>query len=196
MNFIKNSIFLGLLAASVMSHAAGSARVVCNRYYPALEVTYNTGADAGTPGLLWVGVLTPDQTGGAFYSGKSNGWEPYTGGLYPFHSRYDGGFPRTIKVTLPFPGQNNTTREYIGYSVYAGNGVLTQAMRDQVRDRRDALNSVKADIVAKGMWRAEFDSDDYHTLALVMQDLQANKKYGMIYSIPFVDCNPSDGGGG
>ena len=194
MKFLKHSIVLGLFASTAIAHAGGSARVVCDRFYPALEVTYSTGADAGTPGLLWVGVLTPDQQGGAFNTPR--GWEPYTGGLYPFQSRYDGGFPRTIKVTLPFPGQSTTTRDYIGYTVYTGNGVFSKDMQSKVRERREALNSVKADIVAKGLWRPEFDSDDYHMLALVQQDLTMNKKYGMIYSIPFVDCNPSDGGGG
>lgn len=194
MKIMKRSIFLGLLASAAAAHAGGSATVICDRLSPALEVTYNSAADAGVPGLFWVGVLTPNQSGGAFHTAK--GWEAYTGGLYPYSVRYDTGFPRTIKVTLPFPSSGYTTREYVGYTVYTGHGVYTQAMRDQVRERREAVNLVKPDMVAKGLWRAEFGSDDYHMLALVQHDLTMNKKYGMIYTIPFVDCNPSDGGGG
>lgn len=194
MKLLKNAILAGLLAASAGVYAGGTARVVCERYYPVLEITYTTGADADVPGLLWVGVLTSDQSGGAFNTGKT--WEPYTGGLYPFHSRYESGFPRSIKLSLPFPGNDSTTRAYQGYTVYTGNGVYTQAMREQVRERREAVNQVKPDMVAKGLWRAEFGSDDFHMMALVQHDLTINKKYGMIYTIPYIDCNPSDGGGG
>jgi len=193
MKLLKQPIFLGLLTAAAMAHAGGSARIVCDMFYPAIEVTYTTGADAGIPGLFWVGVLTQNQTLGAFYTKK--GWEPYEGGLYPFHSRYDSGFQRTLNVKLPFPGSNHTTREYVGYTVYTGHGVYTKSMQDQVSERRQAYDSVKPAMVAKGMWRKEFDSDEFHMLALVQHDLTINKKYGLIYTIPFIDCNPSDGGG-
>lgn len=195
MKLLRNFLLISLLSTSAIAHAGGSAKVVCSRFTPALEITYSTGADAGTPGLLWVGVLTTDKSGGAFHTAK--GWEPYNGGLYPFHSRYDSGLPSIIKVILPFPNNSSyTTAQYVGYQVYTGNGVYTKDMREQVRERREALNSVKPDIVAKGLWRSEFDSDDYHMMALAQNDLTVNKKYGMIYTIPFVDCNPSDGGGG
>lgn len=194
MKHIKKVLLASILVGSAGAYAGGTARVVCDRYYPALEITYTTGADAGVPGLLWIGVLTSDKSGGAFHNGKS--WQGYTGGLYPFHARYDSGFPSTIKLNLPFPGRRQTTSDYQGYTVYTGNGVYTSEMREQVRERREAVNQVKPDMVAKGMWREEFGSDDFHMMALVQHDLTMNKKYGMIYTIPFVDCNPSDGGGG
>lgn len=192
MNAFKKILILGLIANAVVAHAGGSARVVCARQGPVLEVTYTTGADAGTPGLFWVGVLTSDRSGGAFSTPK--GWLPYKGGLYPFHSRYDSGFPQTIKVLLPFPDQSYTTREYVDYTVYTGNGVYTQNMHEQVQERRAALNLVKPDMVAKGLWRPEFESDDFHMTALAQNDLTMNKKYGQVYTIPFVDCDPNSGG--
>lgn len=194
MKFAPKTLLLGLMAAATVAHAGGSARVVCNRFTPSLEVSYSTGADAGKPGLLWVGVLTQDQSGGAFHTGKD--WESYNGGLYPFHSRYDGGLPATIRVTLPFPGNSSTTAQYVGYTVYTGNAQYTPEMREQVRDRREALNLVKNDMIARGVWRSEFDSDDYPILALAQNDLMRNKKYGMVLTIPFVDCNPAANEGG
>lgn len=201
MTFLKDFIFLACLSASVMAHAGGSAQVVCDqggissmfaKRYPVLEVTYTTGADAGTPGLLWIGVLTPDKEGGAFST--PNGWIPYKGGLYPFHARYDKGLPSTATVRIPFPGRDYSTVNYIGYTVYTGHGVYTQMMQEQVRERREVVDSTRTEMVEKGLWRAEFDSDEYYMQALVQQDLTINKKYGLVYTIPYIDCNPDQGG--
>lgn len=186
-----------LLGSMISAHAGGTATVVCSKSanpVPLLQVAYNTGSDAGTPGLFWFGVISQDMTLGSVLTPQ--GWQNYTGGLYPFQARYDNGLPPTITLTLPFPDGNQNTGAYVGYSVYAGQGVYSYAMRQKVADRRAALNNVKPDMVAKGRWRPEFDSDDTYIWSLIQKDMKDNNKYGPVLTIPFVDCTPADSGGG
>ena len=187
-----------LVATAGLAHAGGSAAVVCSGdpvsggAVPILRVSYFTGADAGTPGLFWLGLFSRDQTKGAALT--SSGWQTYTGGLYPFQARYDAGFPASITLSIPFPAGVQTTAEYVGYSVYAGDGVYTGAMQQQVADRRAALNAEKPDMVASGRWNVAFDSDDSYIWALIQKDMTDNKKYGAILTIPYLNCLPPNYG--
>ncbi|WP_158664451.1 hypothetical protein [Cupriavidus metallidurans] len=199
---MKRAMMLGLFAAMASAHAGGTATVVCGRpgdafgfgAVPVLQVSYNTGSDTGTPGLFWFGIISQDQTLGSVLTPQ--GWQDYTGGLYPFQARYDNALPQRITLSIPFPGGVQTTAAYVGYSVYAGHGAYAYANRQKVADRRTALNNVKPDMVAKGRWRPEFDSDDYYIWALIQKDMVDNNKYGPILAIPYVDCTPPMEGGG
>lgn len=182
--------------------AGGQATVNCSvagdsfgpNAVPVLRVSYSTGADTGTPGLFWLGVISQDQTIGSVLTPQ--GWQNYYGGLYPFQARYDGGFPSSITLSIPFPDGVQNTAAYVGFNVYAGNGVYTVDSREKVAARRVSLNSVKPDMVAKGRWRPEFDTDDNFIWSLIQRDMVDNKKYGPILSIPYVDCTPFTAGGG
>jgi hypothetical protein len=182
--------------------AGGQATVACSvpgdsfgpNAVPVLQVSYSTGADAGIPGLFWFGVISQDQTIGSVLTPQ--GWQNYYGGLYPFQARYDGGFTSNITLSIPFPDGVQTTAAFVGYNVYAGHGIYSTDSREKVVARRASLNSVKPDMVAKGRWRPEFDSDDNFIWSLIQRDMVDNKKYGPILSIPYVDCTPLLGGGG
>lgn len=193
---------LGLLGAMALAHAAGTATVFCSKpgdsygagAVPILQVSYNTGPDVGTPGLFWFGIISQDQTLGSVLTPQ--GWQNYSGGLYPFQARYDSGLLPRITLSLPFPGKVQNTSGYVGYSVYAGHGMYSYDMRQKVADRRTALNKAKPDMVAKGRWRPEFDSDDNYIWSLIQKDMVDNKKYGALFIIPYVDCAPDFGGAG
>lgn len=194
-------VMLGLLGTMASAHAGGTATVVCSKAgdsygwnpVPVLQVSYNTGADAGTPGLFWLGIISQDQTLGSVLTPQ--GWQTYNGGLYPFQARYDGGLLQRITLSIPFPDGVQTTAAYVGYSVYTGHGAYSYANRQKVADRRVALNNVKPDMVAKGRWRPEFDSDDTYIWSLIQKDMVDNNKYGAILAIPYVDCTPPVSGG-
>lgn len=198
---MKWAAMVGLLSAMASAHAGGTATVVCSKSgdafgtvsVPILQVSYNTGTDAGTPGLFWFGIISQDQTLGSVLTPQ--GWQNYKGGLYPFQARYDNGILQSIKLSLPFPDGAQTTASYVGYSVYAGHGAYSNANRQKVADRRTALNNVKPDMVAKGRWRPELDSDDMYIWSLIQKDMMDNNKYGPILAIPYVDCTPPATGG-
>lgn len=161
---------------------------------PTLRVTYSTAGDAGKPGLFWLGVLSADQQIGAALTPQ--GWQAYQGGLYPYQSRHDAGLRHTITLNVPMPGTSLTTAEYVGYGLYLGHGVYTQQAQQQVASRRAALNRVKPDMVAKGRWRPDFDTDDTFIWTLIQKDMTDNGKYGRVYTIPYLDCTPPQSGGG
>lgn len=186
-----------LVLISVVAQAGGSATVTCGNAPPGvynngqpvvLNVGYTTGADAGVPGLFWIGVLTSDQGSGAVLT-MDQGWIVYQGGLYPFQSRYDGGLPGTIAKTIAFPGDPLSTASYVGYSVYIGHGAYGGAAKLKVADRRSALNSVKAKLVAKGVWNSEYESDDRYIWSLVQKDMVDNQKYASYLTVPYIDCS-------
>jgi hypothetical protein len=184
-----------LSAAAIAANAGGSASVVCSTatandgstyLVPVVNVTYSTGADAGTPGLFWLGIISSNQTAGAVLT--PSGWQTYTGGLYPFAARYDGGLSSTITKTLTLPNGATNTSAYAGYSLYVGDGVYTAAAQAQVTERRTMLNSMKASMVTTGTWSTSYDSDDSYIWSLVQKDMTDNGKYGSVLTIPSVDC--------
>lgn len=198
----QGTTLLGLLGAMASAHAAGTATVFCGKpgdsygagAVPILQVSYNTGPDVGTPGLFWFGINSQDQTLGSVLTPQ--GWQNYSGGLYPFQARYDNGLLPRITLSLPFPGKVQNTSGYVGYSLYAGHGTYSYDMRQKVADRRAALNKAKPDMVAKGRWRPEFDSDDNYIWSLIQKDMVDNNKYGALLIIPYVACAPDFGGAG
>lgn len=193
-------IYLPLLVSFTAAYGGGTAAVVCSSSgpgsgsVPVLQVAYTTGGDAGTPGLFWLGILSQDQTIGATLTPQ--GWQTYDGGLYPFQSRYDAGLPPTIVHSVPFPPGVQNTLQYVGYNVYSGHGVYSVDMRKKVADRRASLNVVKPEMVAKGRWRPEFDSDDHFIWTLIQKDMTDNRKFGPLLAIPFLECADGQGGGG
>lgn len=191
--FVNKKIATLLIAfgVSTLAQAVGGAQVVCIGEKPQISLNYSTGQESGAAGLFWVGVVSPDQKLGAFLTPK--GWVPYEGGLYPIQARYDGGLPLSISLNIPLPDSSASTNQWAGYTLYAGHGIYDQDMRQMVIDRRSALQTVKPDMVAKGRWRPEFDSDDHFILTLVQMNMTRNKKYGPVLTIPSVNC--SSGGG-
>lgn len=199
----KLLIASAILSVAATASAGGSVDVVCGdgspltpwtqNPYPTFRVTYSPDGDVGKPGLLWFGVLSPDQQRGAVLT--MQGWETYQGGLYPPHSRYDGGL-RQISFTVSLPSNALTTAEYVGYGVYLGHGVYTAEAREKVVSRRNTLNRVKPDMQAKGRWNSAFDNDDHFIWTLIQKDMTDNRKYGQYFTIPFIDCTPPQQGGG
>ena len=170
---------------------------------PTINVTLNTGADAGRPGLFWLGVLTPDQQT-AFVLPLTGKWEKYQGGLYPPNARYDNGLPGTITVQVPIPpyyegefagSQLTNTALYQGHTVYVGHGALSPEAVKRVADRRTYLNSIREDRIARGKWSHHYDSDDQYKWALAQKDMTDGPKWGPVVTIPFLDCNPDNQGG-
>lgn len=160
---------------------------------PTLNVTYSPAADAGRPGLFWLGILTADRQY-AFAADLNGAWMQYQGGLYPPHQRYDSGFPSSITVSLPFPTNSMTTSEFVGQTVYVGHGVYTADGQKMVASRRTYLNSIKAERQAQGKWQSAYDDDTQFMWSLVQRDMVDNNKWGSVLTIPFIDCKPQDGG--
>lgn len=191
-----------LAAAAAAAQAGGQASITCGNGFsgatPQLNVTYTPGVDAGNPGLLWLGVLSPNQTIGAVLD-ITNNWIAYEGGLYPPNKRFDGGIPGTVTISVPFPGNQygtpTNTSQYVGYSVYMGHGIYTKTAADMVASRRTFLNSIKAERQAQGTWRAEYNDDTQMMWSLVQKNMVDNNKYGSVLTIPFIDCAPQEGGG-
>jgi hypothetical protein len=184
-------IAAALACAALDATASGSASVVCGyNQMPMLVVDYATGADAGTPGLIYLGVLSPDRTSGAVMS--EGGWREYRGGLYPFMSRFDYALPPTFTQTLPFPAGSTSTAAFVGYSVYMGHGAYTSQSKAQVADRRASLDKARPSLIASGAWTSEYSSDDRYIVALTQKNMVDKNKNLLILTIPFVDCNPSN----
>jgi hypothetical protein len=192
-------VLLGAMCAatSIGASAAGTAKIECVGYTPTVTLTYSTGNDIGSPGLTYVGILSPDQKTVALL-GLSNQWEAYPGGLYMPNGRHDTGLPavKTIKMTMPqtnYSAAPQSTHAYVGYVLYAGHGALTPAGIQKVQSRRTALNKVKPTLVAKGTWNAQYESDDQIKQSLVQQNMTDNNKYGPVFTIPMLDCSPPTG---
>jgi hypothetical protein len=206
-------LFLGvtLAAAAAAAHAGivAQASITCGNNppgvyntgdVPTLHVTYSPGADAGTPGLFWFGILTPDQQFAEALD-ITGTWVQYLGGLYPPNQRFDNGLPGTVTVNVPFPADQYgsvplTTSQYVGYTVYAGHGIYSQQSQQMVAIRRESLNAVKPQRVAAGTWNSAYDDDTNFMWSLIQKDMTDNNKWGAVITIPFVDCTPPDQGGG
>lgn len=158
-----------------------------------LNVTYSPGADAGTPGLFWLGVLAPDQAHGSALT--EQGWTNYLGGLYPFQARYDNGLPATITLKIPFPNNAINTNDYVGFQLYIGHGAYTDAAHALVLSRRTTLNRIKPQRVAAGTWNAAYDHDEQFIWSLIQKDMVNNNKYGAVFTIPELNCSVGHGGG-
>lgn len=191
---MRNIIFgLALAVVGAGAHAGGSATVTCgsggyqNGKPPVLNINYVPTGDAGTPGLFFLGVLSPDEQSGAVMTPQ--GWVTYSGGLYPFKARYDAGLPGSIPLNVAFPGGGLTTQAYVGYKVYVGHGAYTAAGRASVADRRTSLNEAKPTLVAEGVWKPELEDDERFIYALVQKDMVDNRKFGILLTVPFLDCS-------
>lgn len=198
---MKYSFFgVTLFTLAASAFAGGSASVTCTPApegvagNPVLNISYSPNGDAGSPGMIWVGVLTADQSGGAVLN-TSNNWMLYSGGLYPPNQVYYGGIPSSINISVPFPNDATglpvtNTSQYVGYSVYIGHGIYTQAAADAVASRRSYLNSVKPQRLAAGTWLAGYDDDTQYQFSLVQKYMVDSGTWGGVLSVPFVDCAP------
>lgn len=188
------AILLSMLGAIIPVHAAGKATIECtDDWTPVIRISYSVGADTGTPGLFWLGIISQDMKLGSVLT--TQGWQDYKGGLYPFQARYDGGLSSNINLDIPFPNGASDTGQYAGYSIYAGHGAYSAASRRKVAERRASLESVKPVLLAQGKWRAELDSDDLYKWSLIQEDMKGGNKYGPMLTIPYVDCSPPQTGG-
>lgn len=199
MRKIVSGLVLVLSCGFAMAGGWGAtASVTCgfngDMYRPALNITYSTGSDAGTPGLLGIGVMLPDMSDGVVYSDGE--WAPYKGGLYPFESRFDDGFPAVITRSLAFPGNSHSTGEYFGYMVFIGHGAYTDEARHRVEVMRSARARNKETLLKKGKWTAQMEAStgpDFelrYIWSLIQKDGIDNQKFGKVISIPIVDCSP------
>jgi len=177
---------LSMCLGAVSAHAGGSATVTCGDspvgvHYtgepPVININYSPGRDAGSSGLFYVGVLTPQGNQKAFYSGS--GWIAAGGGLFPFHSRHDGGLPPSIRAKVPFPGEGLTTAAYQGYEIYAGHGVLSSTDRAKVNETNALYQQAN---------QPRADGGLLHMQTLVQMDLTGKRKYNSMVVIPFIDC--------
>ena len=193
---------LGVIAAgwAVAAQASAVASLSCSGTQPVVTISFSAGADAGKPGLLWVGALDQSQTIGAVMT-LSGAWATYEGGLYPPARRFDAGLPQGATLTVPVPppagyASTTNTAHLVGYSIYVGHGALTAAAQQQIAARRAFLNSVKAQRVAAGTWSAEYDSDDRFAWSLVQKDMVDGGKWAAALTIPSIECDPFHGGRG
>ncbi len=198
---------LGVLLAASMAaaHASGTATVTCGQpgqtgqqqsYFgygwggtPIINVTYSTGGDGGQPGVFWLGILTPDQQV-ADALNINQQWIQYTGGLYPPNQVFTSGMPGTVTVSIPLPGDPSDTSQYVGYTIYAGHGVLTTQDQQEVAYRRQYLNANEARMQQNGTWNSAYADDSQFEWALVQKDMLDNNKWGAVITIPYVNCDP------
>lgn len=197
MRFNKWLTVFALFGCMASSNAHSSVSIICSSDnhglipVPVLLVSYSTGADANKPGLFWFGVISENQTTGSVLT--TQGWQDYHGGLYPFHSRYDNGLASVINFSIPLPSGATNTASLAGYSVYAGHGIYSQESRQKVINRRSVLDSAKANLVAKGRWLPQYETDENYIWSLTQRDMVNNKKYGPYLTIPYIDCEPQTG---
>lgn len=195
MKAIKSVLVVSLLATAFAAHAQwpnpsqnlSDPRIECDGETPVITVTYSTKQDAGLPGLLYVGVLSPDKEKVSLLN-LSNQWTDFPGGLYIPNKRYDGGVPASYKYQLTFPGNAKNTMAFANYDLYLGHGVLSQDSQAMIVSRRKALDSAKDNLVKRGAWNPIYDNDDHFKQALVQKDLVDNKKFGPVFKIPELNC--------
>ena len=180
---------LGVMLAALVG-AANAQTIICDGTTPKLTMTYSSGADAGLPGLQYLGLLSPDQGSAGFWDLNDVG-VPYTGGLAIPNRRYDNGLPATMNIVRAFPGMD--TLGYAGWTLYVGHGAVTQQDLALVKTRRDTLNKAKPARVAAGTWNPAYDDDEHYLRALVERNMRQNNKYHAVMTIPAVDCRPSTG---
>jgi hypothetical protein len=202
-------IFMGsiLAFASISAYAGMSASVTCGPasaggmpYYtgvgtkPVINITYSTGPDAGTPGLIWIAMSTPDQQAGWAMPFSTGQWEPLQqGGLYPPLGIHADGLPAQLSFELPIPSSNEysmDTGAVVGYQLGIGHGVLNSGAQNKVSERRNFLNGIREDLIKRGKWSSEYDSDDQFKWALVQKDAMDSGKYAIGLVIPYVNCRP------
>lgn len=184
-----------MLAASLAAEvqAAPQALITCVGTTPTLTLTYSPGADGGSPGVFYVGITDPAQQQASFLD-QTNTWQAYPGGLYIPEGVYQGGIPGSITLKAAMPGTDYTTSAYVGWTIYAGHGILTSDAQALVANRRSALNAVKPQRVAAGTWNPDYDSDDRFKLSLVQKNMVDAQKYMPAITVPMVDCTPYSGG--
>ncbi|MCD5327927.1 hypothetical protein ACFFU8_09165 [Chromobacterium piscinae] len=185
-------MFFFMLSVGQVVSAAG--RLACSPdFRPVIQdaVAVN---EPGQPGLVFVGMHSPDQRT-AYFLNLQGGWDAYQGGLYQPAARYDAGLPSSYPLTRYLPGTPSyTSAAFQGWTIYLGYGVLTPKAQGMVKTRRDALNQLRPERVAQGKWNPEYDSDDRFKLSLIQKDLMDNQKYVKSMVIPYLDCSPPDHG--
>ncbi|MGA5726581.1 hypothetical protein ACPCHQ_21855 [Ralstonia thomasii] len=185
---MKKVVFGALLAT--VAGLAQAQTVSCNGLQPVVTLTYATGADAGMSGLLYMGMLSPDQST-AVYWNPQDSLQVYQNGMPAPNRRFDAGVPATQVVTRPFPGQD--TYAFNGWTLYIGHGVLTDQDKALVQKRHDVMAAAKPARVAAGTWNAAYDDDEHYMQAMVERNMRQGNKYHSVMTIPVVDCRPATG---
>ncbi len=146
-----------------------------------ITARYEPGEDIGRAGLVWLTLVPPTMTAPLVYT-LDGSWQEYQGGLFVPAGRYDAGLPRLFTATTAVSDQ------YVGWTVYAGHGVLTDKARQTIAWRRQVLDAQRAQRIAAGTWHREYESDERVTWSLVQKDADDNKKFTALGIIP--SCNP------
>ena len=141
-------------------------------------------ADTGRPGLIWIALVPPsdsDNTPPVFFT-LNQRWESWEGGLYVPAGRFDDGLPASFSIN------SLLDRQYIGWSIYSGHGVLTEQAQRIVAARRAILDAQRPKRIAAGPWSASYDSDDQMKWSLVQKDAKDNGKYKSLADVPNLIC--------
>lgn len=184
---MKLTLMATLIFYSTAFANENGAEFKCENDRPVLTFTATT-KDAGKPGLLWIGVHTPDKKFGYFLN--LNGvWEQYTGGLYPPNKRFDGGLPERARMRVPLPSQANgadSTAAFAGWEIYVGYGALTKADEEVIKTRRKAIQDARKS--GQKLDHPEYDSDERLAWALVQKNMVDNQKYRRVIVVPNMSC--------
>ena len=194
LNFFSISMIALSLSAVNAGAASVSATITCgnanvgvlaNDMPPQLNLTYYP-EDAGTPGIFWIGVLSPDKKTGAALT--QSGWVAYQTGMYPYYQAYRGGLPGSISVSIPMPDGSLTTGSYVDYGVYVGHGAYTAQDQSKVAERRKLLAELKPKRLAAGTWSPIYDDDDRYIYSLVQKNMLDYVKHGLALTVPNMNC--------
>lgn len=168
-----------LAAVSLPCHALGADALTqpssiqaeyvssyCEGSRPSVVVNLHINAtDLGRPGILFVGMLDPDEHRVSYAVAGSNNWYEYSGeALYPPYAVVTGGLQ---DVALRLAAGPAAWKLYLGY------GALTE--------RSESMVQAAMDVVAKARERGRANvptvDPNHYRRALVQQDMERNGKF-------------------
>lgn len=127
-----------------------SIRHGCKDSLPVIEVMYRV-PDAGSPGLVWVGVTT--STNWSAYFLQLDKWIEYKGGIYPSYQDYrKTGLPDSLTVAIPTKNIPKGWRINIGYGLTPSDGKIAQLA--SITSNMD-LNSAEVRLAQREMIQSE-----------------------------------------
>ena len=195
---MKSLLLMCALVTPVTAHPASSASFTCPKLSYSVDGSDDAvakmlvvtvrhepePADTGSPGLIWIALVPPSdagQTPPLFFT-LNQRWESWEGGLYVPAGRFDEGLPAAFSIN------SLVDRQYIGWSIYSGHGVLTEQAQRIVAARRAILTAQRDHRIAAGTWSTSYDTDDQMKWSLVQKDAKDNGKYGLLAEVPNLIC--------
>lgn len=153
-----------------------------NRTRSVAKITFNlqVGADAGTPGLVYVAVHDDLQTRAAFFS-MDGGWEEYLGGTMPIFMVMREGL-QDMTIEVPF---GMRAAGFQGYSLYVGYGLYLPGMEQEVEKRRIGIAKVREKFPDRQVYDP---GDDYVRRLLVEREMKDSERYVKVADITSISC--------